>query len=36
MFIDDYFQLVFDEEVFSIYNVAEMDDNGVLIRQGQA
>ena len=36
MFIEDYFQLVFDDEVFSIYNVAEMNDNGALNRQGQA
>ena len=35
VFIHDYVQLVFDEESFSICNVAEMDCQGALIRQGQ-
>jgi hypothetical protein len=35
VFIHDYLQLVFHEEVFSIYNLAEVDLRGVKVTRGQ-
>ena len=36
VFIHDYLQLIFQDEGFNIYNLAEIDHRGVKIAQGQA
>jgi hypothetical protein len=35
VFIHDYFQLIFHDEGFNIYNVAEVDHRGVKVAQGE-
>lgn len=35
VFIHDYFQLIFQDEGFSIYNVAEIEHRGMKVAQGE-
>ncbi len=36
VFVDDYCQLVFQDEIFNIYNVAEFFHKGISVRQGES